>query len=335
MNKMSLHSRTNFLIRFIFGCTLLFSCDYSKKVEQPTAGEQWTVSLEKKPIDMVWINSGSFAMGSPTTEQFRGEDEVQHNVTLSSGYWMGSTEVTVGQWQSVMGTNLRQHVARMLANDTLYAFGEEMLTIREYMYMDPTPYPEIYLANENAELPMYYVSWYDAMSFCKTLTALARENGSIGEEYEYTLPTEAQWEYACRAGTPTSSYIGEVAQDAAGYAEVLEDIAWYGSTSFKNYHGKKLGNNTAGPRDVQRKKPNAFGLYDMSGNLWEWCSDWYGAYPDQATTDPLGLEEGVNKVNRGGSWGSWASEQRSADRAQNPPAEASAYRGFRIVLVNR
>jgi formylglycine-generating enzyme required for sulfatase activity len=240
-------------------------------------------------------------------------------VTLTKGFWLGKTEVTVGQWKAVMGESLRDHVMAMLKDETVYDFGGQQKKLREFMNFNPAD-PDRIMANENEELPMYFVSWDDAASFCKQLNMLEKSNGRLPDGYEYALPTEAQWEYACRAGTTTATY------------NILDSIAWYGANSKLNYVGKKLGNSGAGPRNAGEKKPNAWGLQDMPGNLWEWCYDTYGPYTGGTVTDPTGPASGIGKVNRGGSWGSGANSERSAARASNPQPEKSAYRGFRVAL---
>jgi formylglycine-generating enzyme required for sulfatase activity len=185
--------------------------------------------------------------------------------------------------------------------------------------------PDQYLTGEADDLPMYYVSWQDAVSFCQALNARERAAGRLPADYAYALPTEAQWEYASRAGT-TGAGDGELA---------LAEIAWYDANSASGYLGRGwlIQGRRAGPHAVARKRPNAWGLYDMAGNLWEWCRDWYGPYPGGQSLDPSGPATGVVRVNRGGSFGSGAADERSAARAGNPPAEASAFRGFRLALV--
>jgi formylglycine-generating enzyme required for sulfatase activity len=275
----------------------------------------------KAPGKMVWIEPGTFMMGSPVSEAGRHEDEAQFRVTLTHGYWMGATEVTVAQWREVMGEDLRGHLAKVIKDDTLYDFAGKKQTIRAFMNMTLDGDIGRYLANEDGALPMYFTSWNDAIEYCSRLTDRERKAGRLPAGYQYTLPTEAQWEYACRAGGTEATY------------GAVDKIAWYGTNSTEGYSGKSLGRTVAGPRSVGGKQPNAWGLYDMAGNLWEWCLDWYGPYPTGSAVDPAGPATGVYRVNRGGSWGSGATAERSANRATNPQAEASAWRGFRVALA--
>lgn len=261
-------------------------------------------------------------MGSPATEQGRKADESpQTTVTLTKGYWLGTTEVTIGQWKAVTGHSLRDKVLQLLNDETLDDFDGKKMKERDFMHFDKNN-PDKIMANEDDGLPMYFVSWNEAMEFCKKLTEQERAHGRLPAGYEYTLPTEAQWEYACRAGT-----IGPTYSDGS-----LDNIAWYVKNSFIGYTGKGLGNPPAGPRDVGAKLPNKWGMQDILGNNWEWCRDWYGPYPGGSVTDPTGPINGTYRVNRGGSFGSGAFDERSANRAKNPPNETSAYRGFRVAM---
>ncbi len=317
-------------IIFIGGC--ITSKKTNDIINHPDFKKSYSLSLsENTMLGMVWIPPGTFTMGSSASEAGRKTDESpQTEVTITKGFWLGKTELTIGQWKSVMNETLREHVIKMLNDETVYDFGEQKRKLREFMNFNKDE-PDKILANENDSLPMYFVSWNDAMGFCKKLTTQEKANEYIPEGYEYTLPTEAQWEYACRAGTTSSIFSGTlIIQDRK--STMLDPIAWYSGNSSIDYVGKKLGNSNAGPRNAGEKRPNTYGLIDMPGNIWEWCRDWYGVYPGGEVTDPVGLPAGTGRVNRGGSWGSGVNDSRSANRAKNPQPEKSAYRGFRIAL---
>ena len=170
---------------------------------------------------------------------------------------------------------------------------------------------------------MYFVSWEDAMEFCRKLTEYEQEAGELPEEHVYTLPTEAQWEYACRAGTESE------------HAGTLAEMAWYGQ-------GMEKGTAHA----VGQKQPNAWGFYDMYGNVREWCQDWYAdSYQDMETVDPIGPDEadafrksrtgnGPFRVTRGGSWLIKAEKNlRSARRHYDLPSIRFGFYGLRVSLV--
>ena len=160
------------------------------------------------------------------------------------------------------------------------------------------------------------VSWHEAVAYCAELTEQAREEELLPEGYEYRLPTEAEWEYACRAGTTTRFSYG----DDPDYTQ-LGEYAWYSNNSSKTTH------------PVGQKKPNGWGLYDMHGNVWEWCLDWYGDYPGDNITDPQGPTKGTFCVRRGGRWGTPARYCRSATRDYSQPNFRHSGVGFRIVLA--
>jgi len=297
-----------------------------------TDGKDWTVVASKTDrINLKWIRASRFLMGSPGSEPGRKADEgPQRTVRITHSFWLGETPVTIGQWKAVMGTTVRQHLIDLIKDDTLHDFDGKKRTLRDFMGFRLESIDKV-LANEDDKLPMYFVSWFDATEFCKQLTERERSSGRLPTGFEYTLPTEAQWEYACRAGTGTATYVGPLSE-LGRHAASLDKIAWYSGNSSDGYAGKGLGNPPAGPRAVGTKQPNRWGLQDMLGNIWEWCRDWYGPVNDGDVVDPLGPDTGTARVNRGGSWGSWAADERCANRAQNPPAEASAYRGFRVAL---
>ena len=158
--------------------------------------------------------------------------------------------------------------------------------------------------------PVNVVSWHDAVEFCRKLSAVPAEKAA---GYVYRLPTEAEWEYACRAGTTTTYCFGD--NDAQ-----LGEYAWYGK------------NSDLKPHPVGEKKPNRWGLYDMHGNVWEWCQDWHNNYPSGAVTDPTssGSPHGT-RVLRGGDWHPFDPDCRSASRHGHGPGYSSSLVGFRVV----
>jgi formylglycine-generating enzyme required for sulfatase activity len=157
--------------------------------------------------------------------------------------------------------------------------------------------------------PVEEVSWDEAVAFCQKLSELPAEKKA---GYVYRLPTEAEWEYACRAGTTTKYSFGDSDSE-------LGDYAWYDRISDKRTH------------PVGQKKPNAWGLYDMHGNVWEWCQDWYGGYPSGSVTDPTGAASGSYRVYRGGSWYTLSGGCRSAIRYRSTPDFRNSYLGFRVL----
>jgi formylglycine-generating enzyme required for sulfatase activity len=264
----------------------------------------------------------------PKTEKGRKPDEgPQTTITLTKGYWLGKTELTIGQWKAVTGQTLRDKVIKLLNDETLYDFDGKKMKERDFMHFDQNN-PDKIMANESDSMPMYFISWNEAMAFCQKLTAMERAAGRLPAGYEYTLPTEAQWEYACRAETTGVTYMETEITNTG-----LDSIGWYANNSAAGYSGRGFGNPAKGPRNVGGKLPNKWGLYDMPGEIWEWCRDWYSpTYPGGSVTDPAGPVTGAYRVNRGGSFGGGLYDERSANRAQNPPNEDSAYRGFRLAL---
>ena len=226
-------------------------------------GESWTNSLG---MEFIWIAPGSFLMGSPADEEGRSADELQHEVRISEGFWMGRYEVTQGEWEAVTGAN-------------------------------PSHFKDC-----GPSCPVDSVSWFDMDEFIKRLNG--RESG---KGYRYRLPTEAEWEYAARAGATGARY-GE-----------LGSIAWHWVNSGSETH------------PVGQKRANAWGLHDMLGNVWEWTGDWYGRYPSGSVTDPQGPSTGTRRVSRGGSWIHDARYVRSAYRFRYSPGIRIHDVGFRLV----
>jgi formylglycine-generating enzyme required for sulfatase activity len=263
-------------------------------------------------IRMVWIQGGTFTMGSPETEPGRYLDETQHQVTLG-GFFIGKYPVTQGQYQAVMGSNPSYFKS---PNDT-----------------------------GTVNHPVERVSWYDAIVFCNKLSMKEGLSpayrisgstnpaawGSIPESSDatwdaveivegstgYRLPTEAQWEYACRADT-TMAFNNDN-NDYTNAAQI-DAVAWY------------IDNSSYGTCEVGFKTPNAWDLYDMHGNVSEWCWDWYGSYSSEAQTDPTGVVSGNSRVRRGGAWGDSGQDVRSACRSVYFISFVkNIYIGFRLV----
>jgi formylglycine-generating enzyme required for sulfatase activity len=230
-------------------------------------------------MKLVLIPKGTFMMGSPESEQGRSENETRHEVTISKDLYLGVYEVTQAQYEKVIGKN-------------------------------PSLYQGAIVGNENADLPVENVSWHDAVEFCKKLSDLPEEK-KAGRVYR--LPTEAQWEYACRAGSKTAYSF----DDEEG---LLPVYGWFNRNSSNRTH------------TVGLLEPNAWGLYDMHGNVWEWCSDWYEEYPKGAVSDPTGPCEGSGRVLRGGGWNFEAADCRSASRDWRLPSRRLNGRGFRLAL---
>jgi len=310
----------------------------------PVEGKDCNVFLDgTRKMPMIWIKPGDFTMGSPgkpKPEEGRDDDEELHSVELTRGYWLGQYEVTQAQWKAVMKTDLRKQIKICLSDQTKYDYlGNK--TWREHWETDDV---SRIIYHEGDDVPVYYVNWEEAMEFCRKLTEQERKAGRLPKGYMYTLPTEAQWEYACRAGTKTALYNGDIQILGENNAPALDAIAWYGGNSSQEYQGargadtkswkeKQYPGGMAGMHEVGKKLPNAWGLYDMLGNVWEWCSDWYGEYPEGKVKDPTGPENGRSRVCRGGSWCSGAGDCRAASRRSLGPSGTFIYLGFRVALA--
>ena len=297
------------------------------------------------------IPAGNFTMGNPEHIPDYKVDETPHPVTISQEFWLGKTEVTQGQWKALMNTTVKDQARIALADDSDYPLQGTVEKLREYFRLrkdsEPNSGEVPMVCNEGDDYPMYWVNLRDAQTFCYKLTLRERKAGRLSDDYEYTLPTEAQWEYACRAGTTTATYAGAMVIKGKGDAPILQDIAWYGGNSAEGYEGK--GWNThgwyqiadfggiAGPRTVATKKPNAWGLYDMLGNLDEWTKDWYQPYPKTAVTDPW-VAGGSVEINvpivRGGGWRSAAFRCQAGYRYAAIPNYRFLDLGFRVALTH-
>lgn len=239
-------------------------------------------------MEFVLIPAGSFQMGSPDSDrEARNFEKPQHRVTLKQPFYLGRFEVTQTQWQAVMGSSP-------------YAQG------RSNPYYDLPGMAERITRPDNPAT----VSWNDAQAF------IARLNEREGHR-RYRLPTEAEWEYAARAGTTTAYSFGDDARQ-------LDRHAWHR----ENFQ-------TGGTHPIGNKPPNPWGLYDVHGNVWEWVQDWYDPnyYARSSEADPQGPDRGTRKVVRGGSWHTTATSWRSAFRRYYEPDYRGISIGFRVLLT--
>jgi formylglycine-generating enzyme required for sulfatase activity len=235
-------------------------------------------------IALCWCPDGSFTMGSPASEAGRRADEEQVAVVLTAGFWMAKYETTQGDWQRIVGA-----------------------------YPDRKPSAEF---GEGEKFPVYWISFDEAEDFCRRLTTRARAAGTLPATWEFRLPTEAQWEYACRAGTTTATSFGDT---------LRMDQA--------NFMGKRA-------TPVGRYPANPWGICDMHGNIFEWCRDWYharlpgGRDPDLSATRGVQNRDGTySRVRRGGAWNDELWACRSALRLRYEPHRRSDHIGFRVAVV--
>ena len=251
-----------------------------------------------------WVPPGRFMMGSPRSEDGRyGDEGPQHEVVVGEGYWLGSVPVTQSLWGALMDDN-------------------------------PSRF-------QSLDRPVENVSWNDCNVF------IDRLNAKLGGGFR--LPSETEWEYACRAGTATSTYAGEMRIDGENNAPVLEDIAWYGGNSgvdfdlddgedASGWSEKAHEFDRAGTRPVGQKQANPWGIYDMLGNVWEWCEDdWHDGYKGAPADGSAWIDEGDrgrrSRVIRGGSWSAHAHRVRAAFRLRYGPGLRSDFLGFRLARV--
>jgi formylglycine-generating enzyme required for sulfatase activity len=244
---------------------------------------------------LCWCPPGSFIMGSPRSEPERRPGEDQVTVKLGRGFWIGKYEATQGQWKKVVGD-----------------------------------FPGRLTAGEGEDFPVYDIDFAEAESFCRRLTEMARATGELPEGWEFRLPTEAQWEYACRAGTTTPTSFGDRLS------------SWQANFQGKPYNGADEGPSLQRATAVGSYPANAWGLHDMHGNVYEWCRDWYhvrlpgGLDPDlhDAKFFATRSEHGdISRVRRGGCWADDGWACRAAFRLRFEPERRADHIGFRIVAV--
>jgi formylglycine-generating enzyme required for sulfatase activity len=250
----------------------------------------------------VLVEPGKFLMGSPAGEADRSGDEHQHEVTITKAFWLGVCPVTQGQWKGVMGGNPSYFGRDGRGKDRVQDVSDADLDL----------------------FPVERVSWEDAQGFLKKLSALDEE---VRDGREYRLPSEAEWEYACRGG----HLIQEIIKDRHTLPFHLDRPSSSLSTAQANFD-RNLGRTSK----VGDYAPNALGLFDMHGNVWEWCADRYGDYPAGPVSDPQGALGGLRvglRVYRGGGWFDKAGRCRSAYRGGNAPVRRYDFLGFRVALV--
>jgi formylglycine-generating enzyme required for sulfatase activity len=249
--------------------------DTKQEVPAETSSENDQPSAEPPKVDVSVVNSiGMRFVPIPAGTFTMGVADFgsAHKVTLTQAFELGQYEVTQEQYEKLMGKTPSKFKGKQ-------------------------------------KNPVERVRWDEAVEFCRKLSELPAEKKA---GHVYRLPTEAEWEYACRAGTKTKYSFGDSESE-------LGDYAWYVKNSGRTTHA------------VGGKKPNTWGLYDMHGNVWEWCQDWYDDYPSGSVTDPTGAASGSLRVYRGGSWDCRSDRCRSAYRFRNAPVYRDGDLGFRVL----
>lgn len=253
----------------------------------------------------VYVKPGSFKMGSPATESRRKDDEALVPVTLTRGFFMQEREVTVDQWQAFVTASGYKSEAE--TSGGAYALEDYVWRqSREYSWKHPG-------FGQKGDHPVTGITYADALAYVAWLNAQGKEL--------YRLPTEAEWEYAARAGEATAFATGRCLGSAD--ANVDANASWGECPAGSASNGTVAGGSY---------KPNAWGLYDMHGNVGEWCRDWYGQYPRASVNDPVGPASGTSRVVRGGGWATYAYNARSAHREATDPARACSEVGMRLVI---
>ncbi|MCR4573313.1 MAG: SUMF1/EgtB/PvdO family nonheme iron enzyme, partial [Lentisphaeria bacterium] len=261
-------------------------------------------------LELIWIPAGTFMMGSPEDESGRSKDETQHQVTLTKGFWIGKYPVTQAQYKAVVGTN------------PSYFKEKKQVTVKGNFF-DRLLGNETKQVSQEVEtslvLPVETVSWDEANRYCSLLNKT--HVSKVPSGFQFSLPTEAQWEYACRAGTTTPFNFGNSLSGDKANCD--------GRYPYNAGKGRYMDETVP----VGSYAPNAWGLCDMHGNVWEWCHDWCGKYPNGAVVDPTGPSSGSRRVLRGGGWYDFAVHCRSAYRFSSAPSLRNFSLGFRLALV--
>jgi len=312
------------------------SCPLLAQSAKP-AGELVISLGQNTKMELVSVPPGEFMMGStqaekdwatgieggaqPGTVRESYEGEAPRKVKVTKPFWMGRTEVTVGQFRRFVEetgyvTDAEKpggHTQCFNPKWTSYRFRSSVIHPWDPMPGKSWRDPNFQFPLQD-DFPVVCVSWTDAKAFATWLNQQAAAKQNLPVDYEYRLPTEAEWEYACRAGSKTAYSF----DDEEG---LLPEYGWFRRNSYSRTH------------TVGLLEPNAWGLFDMHGNVWEFCSDWYAEYPKGPVSDPIGPSKGAHRVYRGGGWGADnASDCRSAWRNGFLPSSGNIHYGFRVAL---
>jgi formylglycine-generating enzyme required for sulfatase activity len=286
----------------------------AREPASPSAGDRFRNSIG---MDLVWIEPGTFMMGSPEEEVERDGDEVQHEVTLTKGFYLGVMEVTRGQFARFVEAT--GYVTEAETEGSAWTWdGKDWNDVQGASWRSPG-------FEQGDDHPVVCVSWNDAKMFCDWLT-------TNDPRWSYRLPTESEWEYACRAGTKTTFAWGDDPAEAQVWCNLADKTLVQEAPTWP--YGSAAGQDgSAFTAPVGTYGANAWGLRDMHGNAWEWCADWYGDYPAEAVVDPAGPVGGSGRVLRGGSWLIDPRSCRSAFRYWLEPGYRDCCFGFRVLAV--
>jgi formylglycine-generating enzyme required for sulfatase activity len=277
--------------------------EISKNKVLPVMGKEW--SVPDIGLEMIWVEPGSFTMGSPESEALRySMFETAHKVTLTRGFWMGRYEVTRAQWELLMGG-------------------------------DPCFIKD---ADRSPRQPINCVCYREAVQFCEALTEYERNAGRLPKGFRYALPTEAQWEYACRAGTKDAFYFGNNTLHLYQYANYCDksysqSVEWECNYEYSDWKDNNHDDGHDLTAPVGSYPPNPWGFYDMLGNVAEWCQDGFDRYGAADQTNPMKVSENAEHILRGGSLFDPPAHLRCANRNYGVNNMRWGNVGLRVCLV--
>jgi formylglycine-generating enzyme len=322
---------------FVIGCIVLFTMagtTFSQTSEPP---KKLAIDLGGGvKMEMTLIPAGEFMMGSGESAEdtaaffnktygkdlvqadYFKDEHPQHRVRITKPFYLGTYHVTRGQFRQFVADAGHKTDAEKGEKPGAYGWDPDK---KAFVFNEKYSWRNAGF-EQTDEHPVVNVSWNDAVEYCKWL--------SKKEGQTYRLPTEAEWEYACRAGTTTRYYSGDDPETLAEVGNVADATA---KANFPDWPWTiKASDGYVFTAPVGKFKPNAFGLYDMHGNAWQWCADWYGGeyYAKSPADDPTGPDSGDGRVLRGGSWDLWPNRGRSADRDWIGPFIRCSISGFRV-----